>query len=139
VLLPLPPPPLPTFASPVVGWLLNCFPPSAFVIACRHATVNALVAGLFCCQLSSTAATAAAAAAAGPPLPPPPPSPPSLNLPSSIAKERGNLSTTTSVPTAAPIWKGLQIQSTWIYLSLSAVFEVCDVVQGNLAISKLLA
>jgi hypothetical protein len=41
---PSPPPPPPAFASPVVGWLLCCFPLSAFVIACRHATVNALVA-----------------------------------------------------------------------------------------------
>ncbi len=54
--------------------MLHCCPPFAFVIACHHATVNALVAGRFCRQLSSTAATANAAAAAGPPQPPPPPS-----------------------------------------------------------------
>jgi hypothetical protein len=28
--------------------LLRCFPPSDFVIACRHATINALVACRFC-------------------------------------------------------------------------------------------
>jgi hypothetical protein len=47
-LLPLPPP---AFASPVVGWLLHCFPPSAFVITRHHATINALAAGHFCLQL----------------------------------------------------------------------------------------
>ena len=70
-------PPPPAFADPFVGWLLRCFPPSAFVIACCHATIDALVASRFCRQSSSTAntaATAAAAAAAGPPpLPLPPP------------------------------------------------------------------
>jgi hypothetical protein len=82
---------------------LHCCLPSAFVIARCHVTVNALVDGRFCPQLSSiaaTAATAAAAAAAG--LPPPPRPPPWSNLPSFIAKERGNSSSTTSVPTAAP-------------------------------------
>jgi hypothetical protein len=34
-------------APPFVGWLLRCCPPSNFVIACRHATINALVAGRF--------------------------------------------------------------------------------------------
>ncbi len=34
-------------APPFVGWLLHCFPPSDFIIACRHATVDALVAGRF--------------------------------------------------------------------------------------------
>ena len=34
----LPPPPLPAFADPFVGWLLWCCPPSAFVIAFCHAT-----------------------------------------------------------------------------------------------------
>jgi hypothetical protein len=34
-------------ASSFVGWLLCCCPPSNFVIACRHATINALVAGRF--------------------------------------------------------------------------------------------
>jgi hypothetical protein len=29
---------------PFVGWMLRCCPPPDFVIACRHATVNALVA-----------------------------------------------------------------------------------------------
>jgi hypothetical protein len=43
LLSPLPPSPPPAFASPVVGWLLRCFPPSAFVIARHHATVNALL------------------------------------------------------------------------------------------------
>jgi hypothetical protein len=38
----LPPPP-----PPFVGWLLRCCPLSDFVIACRHATINALVAGRF--------------------------------------------------------------------------------------------
>jgi hypothetical protein len=31
-------------APPFVGWLLRCCPPSNFVIACRHATVDALIA-----------------------------------------------------------------------------------------------
>jgi hypothetical protein len=35
-------------AAPLfVGWLLRCCPPSDFVIACRHATINALVSGCF--------------------------------------------------------------------------------------------
>jgi hypothetical protein len=49
---------------PVIGWLLRCFLPSAFVIACCHTTVDAFVAGRFSRQLSSTTTTAAAAAAA---------------------------------------------------------------------------
>ena len=40
-------PPPPTFADPFVVWLLRCFPPFAFIIACYHATVNALDAGRF--------------------------------------------------------------------------------------------
>ena len=48
----LPPPPrrcqAAAAAAPLfVGWLLRCCPPSDFVIACRHATINALVAGRF--------------------------------------------------------------------------------------------
>ena len=35
-------------APPFVGWLLRCCPPSNFVIACRHATINALIAGRLC-------------------------------------------------------------------------------------------
>jgi hypothetical protein len=35
-------------ALPFIGWLLRYCPPSNFVIACRHATINALVAGRFC-------------------------------------------------------------------------------------------
>jgi hypothetical protein len=54
-------------APPFVGWLLRCCTPSDFVIACRHATINALVAGRFADKLCSTASTAATAAAAGPP------------------------------------------------------------------------
>jgi hypothetical protein len=34
-------------APPFVGWLLHCCPPSNFVIACRHAPINPLVAGRF--------------------------------------------------------------------------------------------
>ena len=34
-------------APPFVGWLLGCCLPSDFVIACRHATINDLVAGRF--------------------------------------------------------------------------------------------
>jgi hypothetical protein len=30
-----------------IRWLLRCCPPSDIVIACRHATINALVAGRF--------------------------------------------------------------------------------------------
>jgi hypothetical protein len=92
------PTPLPVFASPVIGWLLHCFLLSAFVIAHCHATVDALVA--FCRQSLSIPATAAAAAAKEPPLPPLPPL--WSNSPSSIAKERVNSSTTTSIPMAAP-------------------------------------
>jgi hypothetical protein len=55
---------MPAFDSPIIGWLLHCFLPSAFVIACCHVTVNAFVAGHFSCQLSSITTTAAAAAAA---------------------------------------------------------------------------
>jgi hypothetical protein len=55
---------MPAFDSPVIGWLLLCFLPSTFVIACCHATVNAFVASRFSRQLLSTAATATAAAAA---------------------------------------------------------------------------
>jgi hypothetical protein len=31
---------------PVVGWLLHCCPPTDFVIACHHATINALIDGV---------------------------------------------------------------------------------------------
>jgi hypothetical protein len=55
---------MPAFDSPVIGWLLRCFLPSAFVIAHCHVTVNAFVAGHFSHQLLSTAATATADAAA---------------------------------------------------------------------------
>jgi hypothetical protein len=34
-------------APPFIGWLLRCCPQSDFIIACRHATINALVAGRF--------------------------------------------------------------------------------------------
>jgi hypothetical protein len=34
-------------APSFVGWLLRCCPPSDFVIACRHASINALVASRF--------------------------------------------------------------------------------------------
>jgi hypothetical protein len=60
----LPPPPTLAFDSPVIGWLLHCFLPSAFVIARCHATVDAFVASCFSRQLLSTAATATTAAAA---------------------------------------------------------------------------
>ena len=33
-------------APPFVGWLLHFCPPSDFVIPCRHATVEALIAGV---------------------------------------------------------------------------------------------
>ena len=111
-------PPPPAFADPFVGWLLRCFPPSAFIITCYHATIDALDASRFCRQLSSTATTAtttAAAAAAG--MPPPPPPPPWSNSLSYIDKERGSSSTTTSVPTPVPPLKCLQVQTTWTYLS----------------------
>jgi hypothetical protein len=64
LLSPLPPPPTPAFDSPVIGWLLHCFLPFAFAIACCHATVDAFVAGCFSRQLLSTTATAITAAAA---------------------------------------------------------------------------
>jgi hypothetical protein len=60
LLLSPPPPPPPAFVDPFVGWLLRCCPQSDFVIACRHATIDALVAGRFCDNC----------------LPPPPPAPP---------------------------------------------------------------
>jgi hypothetical protein len=64
LLLPLPPPPTPAFDDPIIGWLLYCFLPSAFVLAHCHVTVNAFVASCFSSQLLSTVTTAAAAAAA---------------------------------------------------------------------------
>ncbi len=88
-------------------------------------------------SLSATAATAAAAAATRSSLPPPPL--PLSNLQSSTAKERGIRSTTTSVPMAAPTWKHLQVQTIGLIQLLSAAFEVCDVGQGDSAISKLVA
>ena len=90
-----PPPPPPAFADPFIGWLLCCCPPSAFIIAsCRHATVNALVAGHFPRQSLSTVATAtttatAAAAANTKPTSMPPP-PPWFNSLSFIDEERGS-------------------------------------------------
>jgi hypothetical protein len=60
----LPPPPTLASDSPVIGWLLHCFLPSAFVIACCHTTVDAFVAGPFSHQLLSAATTATTAAAA---------------------------------------------------------------------------
>jgi hypothetical protein len=119
----LPPLPPPAFAAPVFGWLLRHCPPSAIVIACHHATNNALIAGRFCCELSSIAATATAAAAAELPLPPPPP--PWSNSPLSIAKERQqqqhhqHTNGSTNIKTfASP--DDLDI------FNLSTVFEVCD-------------
>jgi hypothetical protein len=47
-----------------VRWLLRCCPLSDFVIACRHATINALVAGRFRDKLFSTTSTAATTATA---------------------------------------------------------------------------
>ena len=111
----------PAFADPFIGWLLCCCPPSAFIITCCHATVNALNASHFCHQSLSTAATAATAAtakavaAAGPP--PPSLAPPWSNSPPYIDKERGSHTTTTSVPTAAPLWKRLQVHTTWPHLT----------------------
>jgi hypothetical protein len=103
--------------------LLHCYPLSAFVIACCHATINTRVAGRFCCKLSSIAATAAAAAAAGPP--PPPPPPPWSNSPLSIAKEdqqqehRQRTNSCTKVKTfTSPDDLDL--------FNLSTAFEVCD-------------
>ena len=81
-------------------------------------SVDTLVGGRFCRQLSSattTATTAATAAAAGPP-PSPLPTPWSNSL-SYIDEERGSSSTTTSIPTAAPSWKCLKVQTTWPYLT----------------------
>jgi hypothetical protein len=116
--------------------LLHCCPLSAFVIAHRHATVNALVASRFCRTTSFIAATAATATAAG--LPPPPPPPPWSNSPLSIVKERQqqqhhqhtNGSTNVKLFTSPD---NLDL------FNLSTVFEVCDDGQGNSAISKLLA
>jgi hypothetical protein len=58
------PPPTPAFDSPVIGLFLHYVLPSAFVIARRHATVDAFVAGCFSRQLLFTAAFTAAATAA---------------------------------------------------------------------------
>jgi hypothetical protein len=54
---------MPAFDSPVIGWLLRCFLPSAFVIARCHTIVDAFVDSCFSRQLLSTATTAATAAA----------------------------------------------------------------------------
>ncbi len=45
----------PPFASPIVGWLLLCCVPLAFVIALHCVIVNALIAEHFYIQLSTTA------------------------------------------------------------------------------------
>jgi len=58
-----------------------------------------------------------AATAAGPPPPQPSTSPPLSNSLPSIAEERGNSSTTTSIPTAAPTREHLQVLTTWTYLT----------------------
>jgi hypothetical protein len=140
LLLLSPPPPPPAFVDPFVGWLLHCCLPSVFTIACHHAAVNALVAGLFCRQLLSTATTAAtaatAAAAAAPGLPPPPPPPPRSNSPSYIDEERGSSSTAYQLQHHV---KTFTVPDNLDLFNLSKVFEVCDAGQGNLAISKLLA
>jgi hypothetical protein len=94
--------------------LLHCLPlhRPLFLLLCHPlaALAGCFVASIYCCHnhqmhrhwsLSSTAATAAAAAAAVPP--PPPPPPPWSNSLLSIAKERGNSSITTRIPTAAPM------------------------------------
>ncbi len=109
-------------------WLLHCCLLSAFVITRRHATANALFACHFCHQSSSTAAMAADAAAARLPLLPPPP--PWSNSPSSIAKERGNSSSTIIVPMAAPTWKHLQVQTTWTYLTYLQYLRCVMLVEG---------
>ncbi len=80
-------------------------------------------------SLLSTPATATAAVATGPPVLPPPP--PWSKSSSSMAEERDNSSTTTSGPTAAPMWKCLQVQMTWTYFTSLQQ-------QGNLEIHKLL-
>jgi hypothetical protein len=125
---------MPTFTAPVIGWLLRCFLPSTFVIARRHATVDALVAGCFCRQSSSTAATAAAVTAAKPP---PPPTVVELTVVHCQRKrqqqhhhQRTNGSTKV---------KTFISPDDLDLFNLSTVFEVCDVGQGNLAIGKLLA
>ena len=147
LLLPLllsPPPPPPTFADPIVGWLLRCCPPSAFVIAFCRATCQ----GSFCrpllhpivihrpcrchrrhyrscrCRRAATTGTINNQHRG-------------LNHRRTLTKKRGSSSTTTSVPTAAPLGKRLQVQTTWPYLT-STVFDICDVCQVKLAISKLL-
>jgi hypothetical protein len=38
-----------------------------------------------------------------------------------------------------PMSNRLQVQTNWTYLTYLQYFEVCDVGQGNLVISKLLA
>ena len=69
-----PSPPPPTFADPFVGWLLCCCLPSAFAIAFCHATRQRS----FCRPLWS-------------------------NSPSYDDEERGSTTTTSRVPTAAPL------------------------------------
>jgi hypothetical protein len=136
LLLPSPPPPPPAFAAPVVGWLLRCCPPSAFVIARCHATIDALVTSRFCRQLSSIAATAAAATAAG--LPPPQSPPPLSYSPLSIAKERQQQQHHQHTNGSTNV-KTLTSPYNLDLFNLCTVFEVCDDGRGNLAISKLLA
>jgi hypothetical protein len=123
------PPPMPAFTASIVGWLLRCFLPSAFVIARRHTTVNTLVAGHFCRQSSSTTTTTAATAAATPVV--------ELTVLHCQRKrqqqhhhQRTNGSTNVKMFTS-PVDLDL--------FNLSTVFEVCDVGRGNLVISKLLA
>jgi hypothetical protein len=113
--------------------LLHCCQPSAFVIACHHATIDALVAGRFRSQSSSITAAATAA------VPPPPPLPPPWsNSPSSIVEERQQKQHPQRTNGSTNM-KTFTSPDDLDLFNLSTVFEVCDDGQGNLAITKLLA
>jgi hypothetical protein len=136
LLSPSPPPSMPAFTAPIIGWLLHCFLPSAFVIARHHATVDAFVASCFCCQSLFLATTAAAAAAEAA----------TTAIATTVVKltvvhcqrkrqyqphhqhTNGSINVKTFT---SPVNLDL--------FNLSTVFEVCDVGQRNLAISKLLS
>ncbi len=118
------------FTAPIIGWLLRCFLPSAFVIARRHATVNALVTGRFCRQSLSTPATAAAAAAAATTV---------VKLTVVHCQRKRQQQHHHQHTNSSTNVKTFTSPDDLDLFNLSTVFEVCDVGRGSLAISKLLA
>jgi hypothetical protein len=118
--------------------LLHCFLPSTFVIARRHATVVALVAGRFRRQSSSTATTAAAAAAAKPP-PRATTATPMVELTVVHCRRKRQQQHHHQHTNGSTNMKMFTSPVNLDLFNLSTVFEVCDVGRGNLAISKLVA